>query len=49
MVAKHELPLERWSGLLSLIDQLSHSEDVNERLVCTSYEWEWEWNFMQCS
>lgn len=33
MVAKQELPLERWSGLLSLIDRLSHSEDVNERLA----------------
>ena len=47
MVAKQELPQERWSGLLSLIDQLSHSQDVNERLVCTcSHEWEREWNFI---
>ena len=48
MVARHELPLERWSGLLSLIDRLSHSEDVNERLVCASCscEWEREWNYM---
>ena len=35
MVAKQELPLERWSDLLSLIDQLSHSQDTTERLVCT--------------
>ena len=35
MVAKQELALERWSELLSLIDQLSHSQEINERLVCT--------------
>ena len=34
MVAKQELAQERWSELLSLIDQLSHSQEINERLVC---------------
>ena len=33
MLAKEELPLERWNDLLSLIDQLCHSGDVSERLV----------------
>ena len=48
MLAKEELPLEKWKDLLSLIDQLCHSGDVNERLVCACthvIEWEREWNF----
>lgn len=35
MLAKEELPLERWHELLSLIDRLCHSQDSNERLVRT--------------
>ena len=43
MLAKEELPLERWKDLLSLIDQLCHSGDVNERLVCAcTHVIEWE-------
>lgn len=34
MVAKQELPLERWNELLSFVDHLCHSQDINERLVC---------------
>ena len=52
MLAKEELPLERWKDLLSLIDQLCHSGDVNERLVCACthvIEQEREWNFISCS
>ena len=34
MVARQELPVERWKELLAIINQLCHSQAANERLVC---------------